>query len=328
MARVQSMKPTLILGLLLAGAVHIQADVIHLKNGRMVEGEILEHTTQRVAVKLPGGKIVFPTDQVEKIELRRTAKQEYGERVRATDMEDPDALDALSMWASSRGLGDEATALQNMAMGLRLEARIEEVRGSKRVGDFVELFHWARGQNCSDEVLDWLLAQAEGIDAQDYEVLDARRLRTEDLQGRAAQIARREELRRRPRYRMPDLDRSTSEERQQLEAQRGGEGQADDRIAQLEQELEEQRKRIASLEEETARKNRPIIRRRRGRGSNGAITATPDLGVQLLPVPPVVLPPQGGAAPPPPPPPAPRPYTPPSPYIPQVVPPPPVQYPR
>lgn len=311
----QSMKPMLsaVLGLLVAGGA-VQADIIHLKNGRIVEGEVLEHTTQRVAVKLPGGKIVFPTDQVHRIELRRTAKQEFGERVRATDMEDPEALDELALWASGRGLGDEATALQNMAQGLRLEARIDEVRGSRRPGDYIELFHWARGQGCSDEVLDWLLGQAEGIDAQDYEVLDARRLRNEDLSSRAAQAARREELRRRPRYRMPDLDRH-SKSGPQLETQRRGEGQADDRIAQLEQELEEQRKRIASLEEETAKKQRPIIRRRRGRGSGTIITATPEVPLQLVPVPPVVIPPN--AAPPPPAqPPAPKPYTPPNPLAP------------
>lgn len=277
------MKPIrrLAFALLLLGPA-ARADVVHLHNGRTIEGEVVEHTTERVAIKLPAGKISFPTSQVERVERRRTAQQEFGERARRTDMTDPDAIDGLALWASARGLGEEAQALQVMASGLRLEERIEEVRGSQRGRDYVEVFHWARAEGCSDEVQDWLIGQARQFSPDDPQVLEAARIRADDLSERAAQAARRDELKNRPRFRLVS---------QEDEDVKGGvidglvRKQRDERarVAELEAELERQREKISSLEDEVAQKRRPIRRRRAGRQTGQIMALPPE--VQLLPVP-------------------------------------------
>ena len=258
-----------------------RADLVYLRNGRTVEGEVVEHTTARVALKLPGGKVVFPTSQVERVEKRQTYRQEFGERVRQTDMTDPLALDELSLWASSRGLGEEAQALTGMAQGLRLEARIEELRESGGARDYVELFHWARSQGCSDEVLSWLLGQAAQANPDDPELLEAQRVRGNDLAERAELAARREEIRRRPRYKIPSDDDDPLRGPAPEKLRRGD---AQQQLSALQEELERQRERIKELE---ARQPRRVIRRR----PRANLVNQPCVDVEPLPVPAVTMPP-------------------------------------
>lgn len=266
-----------------------RGDLIYLRNGRMVEGEVVEHTATRVALRLPGGKITFPTDQVARVEKRQTYRQEFGERLRGIDVTDPAQLDQLALWASRHGLGDEAKALQGMAQGLRLDARIDEVRESTRARDYVDVFHWARTEGCSDEVLGWLLARGAEANPEDPELIEAQRLRQSDLDERAQAVARREELRHRPHYRMPRDDDDPFGDPKLPPMRRSPERQ--DEVAALQAELERQRLKIEELE---AREPRRVIRRR----PRANLVCPPDVSVDPLPLPPIQQPLPPGALPP------------------------------
>jgi hypothetical protein len=136
------------------------ADVIHLKNGRTMEGQVLKTKKGMIHLKVPGGRLTIPASTVKKVEKRRTPQEEYGEKVQRTNMSSPSALRKLASWASRRGLGEQAIQLRNQAKGLELEARVAAVRSAKGAGPFLDLYHWAQDQRHSKQVLRWLLEKA------------------------------------------------------------------------------------------------------------------------------------------------------------------------
>ncbi|MCZ7646561.1 MAG: hypothetical protein M5U26_14955 [Planctomycetota bacterium] len=60
-------------GLLLAGVAH--ADLVHLKNGRVMQGEVVSEDDQVVVLKVPYGEVKLRKDQIDFIE--RQSPQEY-----------------------------------------------------------------------------------------------------------------------------------------------------------------------------------------------------------------------------------------------------------
>lgn len=183
------------------------ADVIHLKNGRTIEGRVLARTEKEVRIKTAHGVMVLPMVTVERVQAQVTPEEELGDRAVDTDMNDPAAIEALALWASSRGLGDASRDLLALSRGLRLEQLVARAQRLDDPGAFLQAFHWGRTNEVSDEVLDWLLDQASArAGAGDPAVAAAYHSRREDLAARAREEARREELRRRPRYRDPEQD--------------------------------------------------------------------------------------------------------------------------
>jgi hypothetical protein len=199
---------SLALLLLLAGGAGLaRADVVLLRNGRRIEGKVLARSEREVRLKTASGVMVLPAAAVARVDLQMSAEEELGDRVHATDMTDPKAVEALALWASSRGLGAAARDLLALSRGLRLERLVAEAQRSGAPEDFVSVFHWARTNGGSDEVLDWLLAQARAIDPQAPAVLSATATLAADRAARAREEAHREELRRRPSYVDPEQER-------------------------------------------------------------------------------------------------------------------------
>src|SRR4051812_13469545 len=81
-----------------------RADVVHLKNGRVIEGTVIAETARDLRLKTPEGIIVLPKVVVATIERCETPEVELGDRLAQTDLHDPAAVEALAVWASSRGL--------------------------------------------------------------------------------------------------------------------------------------------------------------------------------------------------------------------------------
>jgi len=111
------MKPTtwLLAGAaLLAGtlgaASAARADVIHLKDGRVLEGEA-EWTDEGLRITLRMGELLVPRADVLRVEEKATPAEEYAERRADLDADDPDAVLALGRFALDHELEDEARAL-------------------------------------------------------------------------------------------------------------------------------------------------------------------------------------------------------------------------
>ncbi|RMG06801.1 MAG: hypothetical protein D6731_24965 [Planctomycetota bacterium] len=150
-----------------------RADVVHLRNGRTLEGKIVGGTREELRLEVPGGSIVLPREVVARIERRASPTEEYARRARRVDPGDPRALEALAFWAAGRGLGEQALQLRAHARGLRLERRVARARRSGRARDFLAVHTWARRAGCSEIVQAWLLEQALARDPANAAALDA-----------------------------------------------------------------------------------------------------------------------------------------------------------
>lgn len=99
-----------ILSTLLAVAAFAAAasgDVIHLKDGRTVEGTVVEKTDTKVVVQTKFGVNEFKASEVDRIETKATPKEEFNTRLAAAKG-DAGGLFDLYLWAKGRGLATDA----------------------------------------------------------------------------------------------------------------------------------------------------------------------------------------------------------------------------
>ncbi len=101
------MKDALIFVAALAAASLASADVVHLKNGGSLEGQIVEEG-DAVIIKLPVGEVRVSREAVERIEKKPGALEEYHKRAAAIKDDDPEAHYRLGVWALSVGLKRQA----------------------------------------------------------------------------------------------------------------------------------------------------------------------------------------------------------------------------
>jgi hypothetical protein len=94
--------PLLILALFILAAelplAVLLADVIHFKDGRKLEGKILEETKTTVRIKTPYGEVTVERKQIEKIEYKSSDEDTYRAMLDELDRTDADALFELAMW--------------------------------------------------------------------------------------------------------------------------------------------------------------------------------------------------------------------------------------
>lgn len=220
-----------------------RADVVHLTNGRFIEGKVIEERRGAVHIEVHGGRIVLPAASIDRIDRRETPQEEYAARARTTNMNDAEAVEQLALWASGRGLGEQAQHLRALAKGLHLERRVANSARGDDVQGWIDTFHWSRGQELSSEVQRWLVEQAADIDPDHPAVRAALRLLEED-RALALEAAS-------PRPRVAPAKDGEAERVQELERE----------LAQRELEDRAMRERLEQLEQQQQRR-RP--RRRRG----------------------------------------------------------------
>jgi len=78
-------------------------DVVHLKSGGSIEGQIVA-TPTGVIVKLPAGDIAIPSDTIARIEKKESLLDQYQQRAAAIKVPDPEAHYQLGVWAYMGGL--------------------------------------------------------------------------------------------------------------------------------------------------------------------------------------------------------------------------------
>jgi hypothetical protein len=94
--------------LLLALSTRPFADVITLKDGRVLEGEIVQDDDKGLKIKLKGGALSIDRKDVASIQRKSTPAQEYKERLAKLNVTSAGAQAELGVWAGSQGLDAEA----------------------------------------------------------------------------------------------------------------------------------------------------------------------------------------------------------------------------
>ena len=94
---------------LLALAMTASADIVHLKNGKKIEGEVISNSGGKVVVKTKFGTTELKEADIERIEERANPKEEYKKRLEAVADGDVDALMELYAWAKGEELKREST---------------------------------------------------------------------------------------------------------------------------------------------------------------------------------------------------------------------------
>jgi hypothetical protein len=92
----------LLLMLTLTAPAH--ADLIHYKDGRTLEGRIIERTSTELVVETAFGTIRVPLSKVERIEEKATPEEELATRRAEIADDDAAALFELALWARDAGL--------------------------------------------------------------------------------------------------------------------------------------------------------------------------------------------------------------------------------
>jgi len=255
--------PLLALSLVLTLGGLAAADVLHLNNGRRLEGRVVSQRAGSISLEVRGGVLQVPSSMVRRIERKQTPSEEYAQRARRTDMSDTAEVEALAHWASRRGLGKRAKELRRLANGQRLEAKVAAAKASQRPHDFYEAQEWARLRGFSPEVQRYLLEEALKLDSK---YMPAQRaLATLDREAQADEEEQEQErdpralptaeaaadLRPRPQKqkRVAELERRLSEQQSQTEALRK-------RLQQLEERRNQQSRfnRITRLRLRRARR--------------------------------------------------------------------------
>jgi hypothetical protein len=233
------------------------ADVIHLTNGRTMEGQVLKTEKGVIHLKVPGGRLAIPASTVKRVEQRRTPQEEYATRARRVNTSNPRELRRLAHWASSRGLGEQALQLRAQAKGLELDARVNAVRSAVRADPFLDLYHWARDQRHSVEVQRWLLKEALKRNPKHI----ASRVALQALDAAQERLARR---RAQPNVAPPEPEDKIVSLEAKLNEQKSEAAKLRARLAALEEEAR-QRECDATRLAENLRRRRRVRRRTRGR---------------------------------------------------------------
>lgn len=99
--------PVLLLVVLVSGPAG--GDIVHLRNGRTLEGEVT-YRGDEVVVKVGRGSITLKREEVLRVEHVPTPQEEYQERARALRPDDVEGHYRLALWCREQGLKAECEA--------------------------------------------------------------------------------------------------------------------------------------------------------------------------------------------------------------------------
>jgi hypothetical protein len=94
----------LVVILLLVLSTSVVADIVHLKDGGKVEGEIVREDAAKIVVKTRFGEVTVERSRIKSIEEKKTPVQIYRARLRTIAADDPDALFELAVFCRENRL--------------------------------------------------------------------------------------------------------------------------------------------------------------------------------------------------------------------------------
>ena len=101
-------------------------DIIHFKDGRKIEGEIISKDQEKVQIKTRFGTKEFLLTEIESIEEKKTKEEEYKDRLEKTDSTDVEALISLAKWCKEQKL--ESQSKKHLKDIIKLDPNQEEAR--------------------------------------------------------------------------------------------------------------------------------------------------------------------------------------------------------
>ena len=107
---------TLALGVMSAPAF---ADLVHLKNGRVIEGKV-RRENGRIYIQQPDGTIIISADKVDHIEEKESILDVYENKLKDIDAKGPDAgkqFAELGKWCQDKGMSNQATECYTRSIG-------------------------------------------------------------------------------------------------------------------------------------------------------------------------------------------------------------------
>ena len=150
--------------LMLCGVVclpAVLADVVKLKSGGTIQGEIIDETADEVTVKTGGGQMKVPRANIASIELTEDLYDTYREKLAATKPYDAEAHYKLGLWCRESGL--ETESVERFEKVLMLNPNHDAAR--KALGYEVEGGEWVRRAKTGEPL-------AEPVDEPDDEADD------------------------------------------------------------------------------------------------------------------------------------------------------------
>ncbi len=93
-----------------------RADILHMKDGRQVEGKILSETSKLVRIKTRLGELEFPASDIERIERKKSPLEEFEERWDAAKT--ADEFFAVGQWADQAKMRKQARKAMKKAVSL------------------------------------------------------------------------------------------------------------------------------------------------------------------------------------------------------------------
>ncbi len=198
----------LLVALLVAAApvttTPVWADVVYLKDGRVLEGETRE-TPAGLEVSVKHGAVVVPHDQVARLEIRETPRQAYARLLEALQPADGGALLELIEHCAAHGLEQEARPLlaeaalrvgEDEDLALRLRGAYLRLDFRQEEGEWVPPEVWYPRHGYVRDRGRWLTpAQARLVHAsRDLRAQEGRRKEAQEAVDdalRAVEVARR-----------------------------------------------------------------------------------------------------------------------------------------
>jgi hypothetical protein len=140
------------------------ADTILLKNGRSIKGQLVSMTDERVSILIAGGMIELDRSLVRTVTPQVTPAEAIALKL-VKLRQDPSALDRLSLEARTNGLTQQADDIKKLAAGLHLEQRLQRIRKSENVEDYLGLFRWTQLAGYSVTVQKFVVQLALQVDS-------------------------------------------------------------------------------------------------------------------------------------------------------------------
>jgi len=111
------MRSLVIAGAALLFAAVAGADVVHLKNGKSIEGKVTVKG-DKVVVEIPHGTVSFPRSKVLRIERKVSSVEVYEQKHKALPPGDVEARINLAAWCRRQNMGNRSEALLQEVLAL------------------------------------------------------------------------------------------------------------------------------------------------------------------------------------------------------------------
>ena len=114
--------------LVLVPAAHSYADIFHLSDGKTIEGTIVREIGDLVSIRNLEGKVVtIDRSQIERIEIKATALDEYLKRIKSIKDDDLEGHRELAIWCQKNQLA--AQSQKHWKLVILIDPDHDEARG-------------------------------------------------------------------------------------------------------------------------------------------------------------------------------------------------------